>query len=150
MCLRDGNLDLNPLDAIWGRRTYDGLRMYEEDAILHINQFPKDSYPVTLTLEKLYSRRRYGPTWVRRRKRAGYRVEWECKQGVPFRNHSWKGDRHLGGSFALAAEPLDRVDVGDWVDQALAVLKADTIRDRERYGYHPEEFSDDHIILGEE
>jgi len=132
MCLRDGNIDLNPLDAIWGRRYYQYEDLEFQDAMLHMNEFPGDQYVVHFKLQKQTRARRYGPKWVRHISDEGYTASWESK--IPFRNNSWKGDDVLASAEKVSSRE-------NWVDEALESLKSRIKKDRQRYNYRPREKS---------
>lgn len=131
MCLRQGNLDLNPLDAFWGFRGYHYEDLEDAAANLHVNQFPHDSYLVRFTLQKRTRFRAHGPWWARRVSDEGYVANWGADPyGIPYRNNSWKGDEIMGSSERIHDEE-------GWVDQALYSLKNRIISDRRKYNYHP-------------
>lgn len=129
MCLRDGNIDLNPLDAIWGRRYYSYETVDAGEAFLHVNQFPGDRYLVKFELQKMTRARKFGPQWARRIEACGYVADW--RSSIPFRNHSWKGDNVYG-----SGEKID-YPAGDWIGEALEKLKQTIIKDRQKYNYRP-------------
>jgi len=130
MCLRDGNIPLHPLDALWGHRYYDRENIETRTVLVPVGEFPGDEYQVTITLESVTRARRMGPRWARRRTDAGWGIDWTCEGGIPFRNHSWKGDESLAGGFGIDSRER-------WVQQAVTKLVEHTKRDRKRYGYHP-------------
>lgn len=136
MCLRQGNIELNPLDAIWGYRYFDREVIDHFKGMVEIGEFEGDEYEVEFKLEKNFRQRRYGPKlWVRRRTFEGYSADWTTK-GIPFRNHSWKGDDVLASS-----EPLTGGNIStppkDWKQQAIESLVERIKKDRDKYKYHP-------------
>lgn len=137
MCLRKGNIELNPLDALWGRPRPTRTPSEPRDAFVQPEQFPGDSYLVRFTLEHNLWAREHGPSWVRRRTTETWSVEWDARPaGIPVRNHDWKGDEILAGAFPLG-EGVYPGDVGEWLPWAAEHLLATVRRDRERYGYLP-------------
>lgn len=131
MCLRDGNIDLNPLDAIWGNRYYERETIDTIETVVNIGEFPDDFYTVEFTLQKMSRARKYGPSWVRHRTEEGYSVDWKCKGGIPVRNHEWKGDTVLASSVKVATNG------DDWLCEATENLIKDMKEDRLHYNYVP-------------
>lgn len=132
MCLRDGNIDLNPVDAIWGSPKY--LRTEVGDVrtgLVVVGEFERDEYLVDFQLERYEVRREHGPAWVRRVLRSGWDYQAKCKPGIPVRNHDWKGDEILGWG-----GKIESVD-GDWLPAAVANTIEQVKRDRRHYGYCP-------------
>lgn len=134
MCLRHGNLELNPVDAFYGHRYFDHHDVGTVTALVPVSQFEGDEYEVEFTLQKETRGRREGPSWVRTREDVGWFANWKAKDkgGIPFRNHSWKGDGVYG-----SAEPVDLTTGEDWVQQAVKSLVERIKQDRIRYNYHP-------------
>lgn len=130
MCLRDGNIDLNPLDAFWGSRYFEYEDVEKVNALVPVNEFPGDEYLVDFTLQKQTRARRFGPSWARHRSDEGWVAAWECRPGIPVRNHSWKGDNILASGV-----PVSGVD--GWLAQAVEALVASVKRDRRHYRYNP-------------
>jgi hypothetical protein len=83
-------------------------------------------YDVTVQLEK-WTRGR-----TRGRKSHSWTVSWDCQQGIPVRNDSWKGDETLGGSFPL---PAAAADASQWAEIACAMIATSCVEDRARYNY---------------
>lgn len=135
MCLRDGSLDLNPLDAIWGSPKYLRTRVEGPRTVaVGVGDFPGDTYLVDFMLERFEVRREHGPAWVRRVLRSGYAYDAKCTPGIPVRNHSWKGDEILGWGGNLK---IDEVTRSAWLDYAVADTIEHVHRDRRHYGYVP-------------
>lgn len=143
MCLRDGNIDLNPLNVWWGhpKFSYETIDELEED-VFGVYQFEGDVYDVTFKLEKGTQQREHGPRFARRPKHAGYYAHWECKEGIPFRNHEWKGDCSYGSAVKIDGP----VDTREWVGEAHRKLQEDIIEDRERCGYNPPRTQQDELV----
>lgn len=130
MCLRDGNIDLNPLNAIWGGRYFEDVALERKTKTLRMNQFEGDQYPVDLILQAVYRARRHGPKRVRRRTFEGYRVAWDAGMGIPIRNHSWKGENVISSS-----EKID--NPANWWTKATISLYKRIEADRIKYRYRP-------------
>ena len=137
MCLREGNIELNPVSAFYGSRLWlkdESFEGQKVTALVPVNQFENDEYAVEFTLERREVRRRNGPKWAQRVKRVDYSADAECRPGIPVRNHSWKGDEILGwGSRVSDAS----VESGTWVQEAVQSTIDIVKRDRKHYNYHP-------------
>lgn len=136
MCLRDGNIDLNPLDALWGNKLWLKDETFQGDttqALVPVRDFDGDEYPVTFTLERRTVRRQHGPAWAQRVHRIDYSADADGR--IPIRNHDWKGDDVLGWGVNVSAES---VADGSWVKEAVAGTIAMVQRDRKHYDYRPE------------
>ena len=137
MCLRDGNIDLNPVDAFYGSKLWLKDETFPEQTVrglVPVGEFEGDEYNVDFTLERREVKRRNGPAWARRVKRVDYAVDAKCHPGIPVRNHDWKGDEILGWHVTV---PHEAVENGTWLGEA--VLKTIDLvkRDRLHYGYCP-------------
>jgi len=137
MCLRQGNFDLNPLDALWDSRYYHYVDFFvlNNQRPLYINQFPDDHYDLELKLRKVLRYREHGPKWVRHKSDEGFMVEWRTSdgEGIPVLNDEWKGDNVISSSVAVA-----QIDPDDhWQNEALDKIKAKILKYRERYNYRP-------------
>lgn len=139
MCLRHGNVDLNPVDAFYGPKkwlkdeTFPGA---VARALVRVGDFPGDEYEVDFTLERRTVRREHGPAWAQRIKRVDYEADAECRPGIPVRNHDWKGDEILGWGVRVSE---DSVLDGSWVREAVAGTIEQVRRDRAHYDYRPPE-----------
>lgn len=130
MCLRDGNIDLNPLDALWGHRYFHYEDVEKRAALVPVGEFPGDEYGVHFTLQRQTRGRNFGPAWARKRTDEGWAASWDASPGIPVRNHDWKGDEVLGSA--------ERVPSADgWLPHAVNSLAERIRRDRIRYGYRP-------------
>lgn len=137
MCLRDGNIDLNPVDAFWGRQLWLRDESFPEEttrALVPVGEFEGDEYQVDFTLERRTVRRQHGPRWVQRIARVDYTAKAECRPGIPIRNHEWKGDEILGWHVDI---PHEHVDRGTWLGEAVLRTIDLVRRNRLRYGYRP-------------
>lgn len=132
MCLRNGNIELNPLDAIWGTRKYKYQTVAREYRDIDFGGYDGDIHHVEMTLQKQTRQREHGPKWVRKREDKGYSVEWECKKGIPYRNDSWKGDCTYGSGFD--SDGSDQF----WVLDAKKKLVKLITHDRINYNYIPD------------
>lgn len=132
MCLRDGNIALNPLDAFWGPRLFEHIDMEKKTKILKMKQFVGDQYDVELTLQKVYRGRKDGPKWARRRKFDHWTVDWDCRAGIPYRNDSWKGD-HVHASKIRINSPTN------WWIKAMVELFKKIEQERVEYRFRPPE-----------
>lgn len=138
MCLRDGNIDINPADAFWGGKLWlrdDDFPERTTRALVPVNDFPGDEYEVVFTLERREVRRKFGPVWAQKVKRVDYSADAECHPGIPVRNHDWKGDEILGWKVKVSESS---VADGTWVRDAVAGTVDFVRRDRKRYGYRPQ------------
>lgn len=137
MCLRDGNIDLNPISAFWGSKLWLRDEDFAEQtarALVSIGDFAGDEYAVDFTLERREVRRQHGPAWARRVKRVDYSADADCRPGIPVRNHDWKGDEILGWGVNVSEQA---VADGTWVREAVVATQDLVRRDRSRYGYRP-------------
>lgn len=139
MCLRNGWIDTNPLDALWGTPKATRTVIADQLGAVPVAQFPGDTYLMRFRLERVVWAREHGPAFARRptvtlavdvdhRDADGEKL---CN-GIPTRNGSWKGDETLSVHFAITENPGD-----DWLGWAAAKIVETTVRDRARYGYRP-------------
>lgn len=139
MCLREGNIALNPVSAFYGSRKWLLFKESEsQEAVVDINQFPADEYTVKFRLNERHVRRDAGPAWARRIVRKDLTVEWDASDvgGIPVMNHDWKGDEILSGN--LPVSTLKTWDgKSDWLPLAVEGLKDLVVADRIRYQYRP-------------
>lgn len=136
MCLRQGNIDLNPLDALWGQRYYSYLDLWAKNTRLDVGQFEGDVYDVVFKLQKVTRARKHGPAWARRVSDEGWSADWRCEKGIPFRNDSWKGDEILA-SAEKVTQHCDGDLSDDWLFEAKASLVERVKKDRIKYNYSP-------------
>lgn len=133
MCLRNGNIDLNPVNAFWGFRRYNYTNIDMCHTVVGANQFSGDMQEVKLTLQSVVQKRDAGPAWARRPKWIGYSVAWDCRDGIPTQNHDWKGDCVYGSSVSAK----DPIDMEHWKNDAVIALTNWIIKDRKRNNYRP-------------
>lgn len=130
MCLREGSLDLNPIDAFWGFRSfkYEDLGERSEDTFT-VGQFPGDEYKVKFTLKRMTRQRDFGPRWARTITYEGYIADWGAWDGgIPVRNDYWKGD-------CIYSSAVRVLNWETWLDEAHAALREVILRERKRYRY---------------
>lgn len=89
-----------------------------------------DSYPATVHLEQWERRRTRG------RARSYWTAQWDCKEGIPVRNHNWKGDETYSCSWGIegVTPATDR-----WPYILAAKAAEQCSRDRARYNYRAPE-----------
>jgi hypothetical protein len=131
-CLRNGCIDINPLNVWWGERYYEYKTLDEDVLLIEINQFRGDEYMVEFKVQEQLRGRRNGPKWARRKTHEGYTAEWWCKDGIPIRNEAWKGDNVYASAVSIP-------DPNDWRMDADDNLKAWVVDQREKYGYKSQE-----------
>jgi hypothetical protein len=130
MCLREGNIELNPLNVLWGARYFHREVLEEKMLWVYIDQFPGDRYDVRFRLEKIMQHREHGPKWVRHKTDRGYAADWFHNPGIPTQNHDWKGDNTLGSGVNIE-------NVENWESEAVQNLITWVKRERERRNYRP-------------
>ncbi|GAA0705456.1 hypothetical protein GCM10010193_70680 [Kitasatospora atroaurantiaca] len=87
-----------------------------------------DTHMVELQLEKVRTGRRRG------RKTESWSVDWTSRAGIPFRNHTWKGDGVHGSAVKVSAAAVER---GRWPEESCARIAASVAEDRSRCGWRP-------------
>ena len=133
MCLREGCIELNPLDALWGNRWYTYIDKELVKAIINIDDFDGDNgYETVLKLQETHRARRSGPSFARGASYEGFYVDWTCDAGIPIRNHDWKGDNVYASAVRL---PND--DITNWVKTAKGQIIEQIRKDRLHYTYRP-------------
>lgn len=139
MCLRNGNLELNPADAVWGRASFHREALESPIVVaVPVGEFPGDTYPVELTLEREQLFREHGPAFARRVLSDRFTVSWDARdycKGIPVRNHDWKGDEVLASGVSLP-DGYDPAD-GRWPELAVEQIVEQVKRDRRHFGYVP-------------
>lgn len=150
-CLRQGNIDLNPLDAIYGSQNYHYKTVDTAETILFmingqdsIAEMPQaefnkfyaegavEKHLLKLELQHVDSYRDRAPKWARGYKDCGYMASWRCDQGIPFRNNSWKGNY----TYASAVDLGMKLYVGEaWPFLARGRIRDSINEDRKRYNY---------------
>lgn len=81
-------------------------------------------------------------------------AHWTCEEGIPVRNHEWKGDCTISSAVTIAPEVVrvreqrggevsllwdidGRTGSPKWLSAAVEALKAQITRDREHYEWNP-------------
>lgn len=131
MCLRDGNINLNPLTAFWGGRLYH----YEDVAIAEDESlfFDEGTYKADLKLQKQTRYRNHGPKWARRYEDCGYVVDVDSYEGIPYRVDDWKGACVYGFAVVIPDSAVD-IDL-HWIGTAKARIysRIEDMRKREKW-----------------
>lgn len=129
MCLRRGNLPLNPLEVWWGPRYYDYEALEEDVLLIEINQFPGDEYMVEFRVQHMTLCRRFGPWFARHVTDCGYVAEWSIPEnGTPIPTKAPGRGRIYGSSVPIP-------DPKDWRMDADDALKAWVLDQRKREGF---------------
>lgn len=135
MCLRRGNLQLNPADALWGTPTPDRVKIGDEVTLpVPMGEFPGDTYLMEVQRERWDWRRVHGPIWARKRS-TQFHADWRSEKGVPVStDRDWKGNEVLASGVNLTeAEAL-----GDgWQEVVIDKVVAHMKESRRRHGYKP-------------
>lgn len=127
---QDGSTVINLLDRFLGpvRHAFEKIGSPTTGTV----RMPEgDTHEVTLQLEKVRTGRKRG------RKVESWSVDWRSGPGIPFRNHSWKGDEVFASSVTVTDAAMDR---GMWPEEACAQIAAAISRDRSRYGWRAPDF----------
>jgi hypothetical protein len=89
-----------------------------------------DTHQVTVHLEQ----------WERRRTRGRattyWMAQWDCKEGIPVRNHAWKGDETFSCTWQIEGVTPDNAR---WPYVLASTAAEQCSRDRARYGYRAPE-----------
>lgn len=129
LCLRKGNLELNPLDLWWGNRFYNYKTLEEDVLLIEINQFPGDEYMVEFKVQHMTQVRRHGPWFARRVTDHGYVADWSIPSGddgIPVK---------APGRGRIYASAVHIPDPVDWRMDADDALKAWVLDQREKKGF---------------
>jgi hypothetical protein len=125
----NGNVAIDPRDYLLGPQK--NRKVSETEEVPAVVRMPEgDSYDVLVHLEKWETRRTRG------RARTFWRAEWERKEGIPVRNHSWKGDEYYSSSWAIEGVTPDNPR---WPNIIAAAAAEHCSRDRARYNYRAPE-----------
>lgn len=133
MCLRDGNLDLNPATAFWGTPSPTKTVLADDVTLpIALGEFPGDTYLIDGRLERWDWARDHGPAWARKPS-STWHYEWRGK--IPTDRGNWKGDHILGSGVTLTQT---EVEAGDsWQQLVMDRVVEQMLRDRRRNGYTP-------------
>lgn len=124
-----GSVAIDPRDYLLG--PLKNRKVSETEKVPAVVRMPEgDSYDVTVQLEQWETRRTRG------RGRTFWRAEWDCKAGIPVRNHDWKGDETFSSSWVIEGVTPDNPR---WPHIVAAAAAEDCSRDRARYNYRAPE-----------
>lgn len=124
-----GSIPLDPRHHLLGPKR--NRKISETDRVPAVVRMPEgDTHDVTVHLEQWETRRTRGratPYWM---------AQWDCKAGIPIRNHDWKGDETFSCSWAIKGVTPDNPR---WPHVIAAKAAEQCSRDRARYGYRAPE-----------
>lgn len=124
-----GSVTLDPRDHLLG--PVKNRKVWQTDDVPATVRMPEgDTHEVTVRLEKWEARRKRG------RARAYWHAQWDCKQGIPVRNHDWKGDETFSCSWMIEGTTPDNPR---WPLILAAKAAEQCSRDRARYNYRAPE-----------
>ena len=120
-----GSISIDPLDYLYGPQK--NHKVSETERVPAVVRMPEgDTHDVTVHLEKWETRRTRG------RARTYWLAQWDCKKGIPVRNHDWKGDETFSCSWGIEGVTPD---TPRWPLILAAKAAEQCTRDRARYGY---------------
>lgn len=123
-----GSIGTDPRDHLFG--PLRNRKVDQTDDVPAVVRMPEgDTYEVTVRLERWESRR----TRSRRPGRIYWLAQWDCKDGIPIRNDSWKGDETFSCSWGIQGVTPDNPR---WPLILAAKAAEQCSRDRARYNYH--------------
>jgi hypothetical protein len=124
-----GSIHIDPRHHLLG--PVRNRKVSETDKVPAVVRMPEgDTHDVTVQLEQWETRRTRG------RARTYWMAEWDCKAGIPVRNHDWKGDETFSCSWAIEGVTPDNPR---WPHIIAAAAAEDCSRDRARYNYRAPE-----------
>jgi hypothetical protein len=124
-----GSIPLDPRHHLFGPRK--NRKLSATDDVPAVVRMPEgDTHDVTVRLEKWETRRTRG------RAQTFWRAQWDCKKGIPVRNHSWKGDETFSCSWVIEGVTPDN---RRWPHILAAKAAEQCSRDRARYNYRAPE-----------
>lgn len=129
ICLREGNIDLNPLDVWWGHPFYNYETLEEDVLLIELNQFPGDEYMVKFKVQHVTRARRNGPRFARRVADYGYVADWSIPYGDDGIPTKAPGRGRINGSAVRIPDPVD------WRMDADNALKAWVLDQRKKKGF---------------
>lgn len=122
-----GSVRIDPRDHLLG--PLRNHKVDQTDDVPATVRMPEgDTYDVTVRLEKWESRRARS----RRPGRIYWLAQWDCKKGIPVRNHSWKGDETFSCSWRIDGVTPDNPR---WPLILAATAAQQCSRDRAHYNY---------------
>jgi hypothetical protein len=120
-----GSTPIDPRHYLYGPRRNHQLS--ETDKVPAVVRMPEgDTYDVLVHLEQWETRRTRG------RAQTFWRAEWACKDGIPVRNHDWKGDETYSCSWVIEGVTPEN---DRWPHIVAAAAAEHCSRDRARYHY---------------
>jgi hypothetical protein len=120
-----GSVAVDPRHYLLGPRK--NRKLSETDRVPATVRMPEgDTYDVTVHLEQWETRRTRG------RAHTYWMAQWDCKDGIPVRNHDWKGDETYSCSWMVEGVTPD---MPRWPHIIAAKAAEQCTRDRARYGY---------------
>jgi hypothetical protein len=133
MCLRNGNLELNPADALWGRPRPTRTVLVDDVTLpIALGQFPGDTYLIEGKLERWDWAREHGPRWARKAS-STWHFDWRGK--IPTDRGNWKGDDVLGSGVTLTEAEVAQPDA--WPRLVVGRVTEQMLADRRRNRYVP-------------
>lgn len=106
-------------------------KVSETDRVPAVVRMPEgDTHEVTVHLEQWERRRTRG------RAQTYWMAQWDCKAGIPVRNHDWKGDETFSCSWPIRGVTPDNPR---WPYVIAAAAAEDCSRERARYNYRAPE-----------
>lgn len=129
-----GSVSIDPRDHLWGQQKNHRMDR-TEDVPATVRMPEGDTYDVTVRLEQWESRRPRGG-----RARTYWLAQWDCKKGIPVRNHNWKGDETYSCTWQIDSVTPD---TPRWPYILAAKAAEQCSRDRARYNYRAPEPADD-------
>jgi hypothetical protein len=120
-----GSVSIDPRDYLLGPSR--NRKVSETERMPVTVYMPEgDTHQVTVHLEQWETRRTRG------RATTYWMAEWDCKAGIPIRNHDWKGDETFSCTWMIEGVTPD---TPRWPYILAAKAAEQCTRDRARYGY---------------
>ena len=131
---RDGSVVIDPRDRLLGELRYS-YEPFGEPVAAVVRMPEGDDHEVVLSLRRVRRGRKRGEGVL------SWSAEWESGAGIPFRNHSWKGDEVTASSVEVSDGAVEQ---GRWAEEACAAIAVRVSAMRTRYRWrapvdeHPE------------
>lgn len=126
-----GSIHIDPRHHLLGPRR--NRKVSETEKVPAVVRMPEgDTHDVTVHLEQWQTSRRRG------RAHTYWMAQWDCKKGIPVRNHDWKGDETFSCSWGIQGVTPDNPR---WPHIIAAAAAEQCTRDRARYNYRAPETS---------
>jgi hypothetical protein len=124
-----GSAPIDPRHYLYGPKK--NRKVSQTEDVPAVVRMPEgDTYNVTVRLEEWETRRTRG------RARTYWLAQWDCKDGIPVRNHDWKGDETYSCSWGIQGVTPDN---DRWPYILAAKAAEQCSRDRARYNYRAPE-----------